>query len=240
MAKGGIPVVLVTNGTPAMLATKGMPITLVGGGGGGDAAVVSNGNTVPLTGPDGSRSFGSGTAVVSSGSVQRVTLPTGSSVITDQAGSITVNDADGTVVNCSATIQPQTGQLSFVSVPGTAALVTGGMSVKMANYGGAGSVDGLVQITGGFINWVSLANQTDVIVSNTFSTNLGPVGVSPTTDFATVNVSAGALQSVSVSLEPTKTIITHNVPLTVPVTGTYTTTATPTVVNGVVTGITLS
>lgn len=238
MAIQGIPVVLVNNGTPARISTKGMPITLVGGGGG--AAIVSNGGTVPLSGPDGSRSFGSGTAVVQNGAVQRVTLPSNATVITNQEGAINVSDADGTSVSCTATIVPQTGALTFVGVPGTAALVTGGMSVKMANFGGAGPVDGLMAITGGFINWVSLASQTDTIVSNGFSTNLGAIAVSPSTDFATVNVSAGALQSVSVSLAPTKTVIVHNEPITVPVTGTYTNTVTPTVANGVLTGITLS
>ena len=243
MAKGGVPVVLVDNGTPVVLGNRGTPITIVGSGGGAGApAIVSNGATVPLTGPDGSRAFGNGTAVVSNGSVQRVSLPGTATVITNQSESVNVTDADGTTVGCTPTIVPETGFLSFIGVPGTAALVTNNMSVKMASFGGAGPVNGLMNISGGFINWVSLANQTDVIVSNGFSTDLNAtIGVSQAgDDYVVANVSAGGLQSVTVNLVPTKTVVTHDVPLTVPVTGTYTNTVTPTVVNGVVTGITLS
>jgi hypothetical protein len=59
MAKGGIPVVIVENGTPAMAGTKGIPITIVGSSGGG-AAVVTEGETVAME--DGSgNSLGNGT-----------------------------------------------------------------------------------------------------------------------------------------------------------------------------------
>lgn len=278
MAKQGIPVVLVENGTPAILGNKGMPITIVGGHGGagevvdqqvvpvtnsagGDAhdanaavsngqltglelqsataAFVDDGDMVFVAGADGSLSFGSFPAVVSTGALQQIRLSAGRTVITNQAGAITVNDADGTQVNATATIASN-GALSFVGVPDTAALVTGGMSMKMANFGGAGPVDGTVQITGGFINWVSLANQTDAIISNTFSTSISGIAVSPSDDFASVNVSSGALQSVAVSLAPTKTVVTDAQALQVPVTGTYTNTATVSVANGVITGIALS
>lgn len=234
----GTPVTLVPNGTPVAPGTQGIAVTIVGGG---DFAVVNSGSTIPLTGPDGSRAMGSGTAVVSSGAVQRVTLPAGSTVITDQAGAITVSDADGTSVDCSATIVPQTGFLSFVGLPGTAALVTSNMSVKMADFGGGGPVDGVVQITGGFINWVSLANQTDTILSNGFAgdVTLGPVSGAGS-DYATINIAAGTLSNVAVSYVPTKALVESGVPHTVPVTGTYVDTITPTVVNGAVTGFTLS
>lgn len=236
-----IPVVIVPNGVPVVASPRGVPVTIVGSGGAGSPAIVDDGSSLNLTGPDGSHSFGTVTAEVVNGAVQRVTLPTDETVITGQAGGVTVRDADGTNVSCTATIQPQTGQLSYVAVPGTAALVTGGMSVKMANFGGAGPVDGLVQITGGFINWVSLAAQTDAIVSNGFSTALGTVDVSQVQDFATVNVSAGALQSVGVSLAATKTIVSTGQEITgVAPTGTYTDTVTFTVAGGVITGITLS
>ncbi|MEZ2132701.1 MULTISPECIES: hypothetical protein [unclassified Sinorhizobium] len=239
MAKGGLPVVLVDNGVPAMIAKIGLPITIVGSSG-GSTAVVSDGATVPLKGPDQTQTFGNVTAKVSNGAVTGVTLPTGSAIVTNQAGGVLVNDADGTSVNCTATIVPATGQLSYVGVPGTAALVTNGMSVKMANNGGAGPVDGTVAITGGFITSVNLALATNTIVANSFTTSISGFAVSGSTDFATMNISAGALQSVGVSLAPTKTVVTNGQALTVPVTGTYTTTATLTVSGGAVTAIVLS
>lgn len=206
-----------------------------------DGAVVANGTSVPLSGPDSSQNFATVTTNVSGGSLVRVNLPTGTAVVTNQAGSINVQDADGTQVGASATIVSQTGQLSFVGLPGTAALVTNGMSVQMANFGGAGPVNGVVAMNSGFINWVSLANQTDAIISNSFSTDIGSIAVSPSDDFATVNVSSGALQSVTVSLAPTKTVVTNSQQLTgVAPTGTYTNTVTFTVANGVITGIALS
>lgn len=204
-----------------------------------DGAIVTDGQTKNLTGPDGTLQFGTVTLAVSGGSMQSAKLPTNSTVITTQATSVPVQDADGTNVGCTPVIVPQTGQLSYIGVPGTAALVTNGMTVKMANNGGAGPVDGTVAITGGFINWVALAAATDTIISNGFTTNAS-VAVSPSTDFATVNVSAGGLQSVTVSFAPTKAVVTDSQALVVPVTGTYTTTATLTVAGGAVTAIVLS
>lgn len=205
-----------------------------------NGAVVTNGSTMPLSGPDGSQNFATVTATVSGGSISRVNLPSGTAVVTNQAGAITVSDADGTQVSCTATIVAQTGQLSFVSVPGTAALVTGGLSIRMSNNGGSGNFPGTVAITGGFINWAALSNTTDTIVADGFSTSLGAIAVSPSTDFATVNVSAGGLQSVGISLEPTKAVVTNAQELTIPVTGTYVSKATLTVAGGAVTAIVLS
>ncbi|MBB3411206.1 hypothetical protein FHT87_005159 [Rhizobium sp. BK316] len=204
-----------------------------------NGAVVIDGVSSSVTASNGTTQLSTATAKVSGGSLQSLSLPAGRTVITNQAGAITVQDADGTQINCTATIVDPTGQLSYVGVPGTGALVTNGMTVKMANNGGGGPVDGTVAITGGFINWVALAAATDTIISNGFTTNAS-VAVSPSTDFATVNVSSGGLQSVTVSFAPTKAVVTNNQALTVPVTGTYTTTATLTVSGGAVTAIVLS
>lgn len=172
-------------------------------------AIVTNGETFPLSGPDSTRNFGTVTANVSGGSIQRVNLPTGSTVVTNAAGALNVVDADGTSVDCTATIQPQTGELTFVSVPGTAALVTNGLSVSVANNGGGGARPGTAAITGGFINWIALTNTTDCLLSNGFSTSVAGFAVSGVGDFATANVSAGGLQSVTVSLEPTKAVVSN-------------------------------
>lgn len=204
-------------------------------------AIVTDGEPFTLSGPDSTRNFGTVTAAVSGGSVERVNLPTGSTVITDQAGELNVVDADGTTVNCTATIQPQTGELSFVAVPGTAALVTNGLSVSVANNGGGGARPGTAAITGGFINWIALTNTTDCLLTNGFATDVSGFAVSGVGDFATANVSAGALQSVTVSLEPTKTVVTNGQALNgVAPTGTYTNTVTFTVAGGVITAIVLS
>jgi hypothetical protein len=207
-----------------------------------DGAVVIAGDSVVLSGPDGSRSFGNVTIDVAGGAVTDVKLPTGSTVITGAAGAIKVQDADGTSVNCSAVIVPQTGDLSYVSVPGNGAIVTDGLAVKMANFGGAGPLDGTASITGGFLTSVNLKNQTDTLVSNGFSVNVGATfGVSGAgSDFATVNVASGGISDVDVSLIPTKAVVANSQALAVPVTGTYTTTATLTVAGGVITGIVLS
>lgn len=204
------------------------------------AAFVDEGDSIALTGTDGTRPFGTITAKVATGVLGSATLPSGSTVITTQTGSVTVRDADATSVDCTPVIQPQTGLLSYVSVPGTAALVTNGMSAKVAGYGGSGPLDGLVAISGGFINWVSLAHPTDTLVSNGFSVDLGAFSVSGVNDYATLNIAAGAITNISVALEPTKTVVSNGVDLTVPVTGTYVTKATPTVAGGVITGIVLS
>lgn len=238
MAAMGIPVVIVPNGAPVSPGALGTPVTIVGGS--GNVAVVNDGSSMSLKGTDGSVSFGNAVATVSNGAVTSVRLPAGSTIITDQAGALNVQDADGTIVNCTATITPGSSQLSYIGVPGTAALLTGGMSVKVANNGGGGPLDGNAQITGGFINWIALANATDCLISNGFTTNVSGYAVSGTTDFATVNVSSGALQSVGVSLAPTKAVATNGQELTIPVTGTYTTKATLTVSGGAITAITLS
>jgi hypothetical protein len=205
-----------------------------------NGAIVTDGQTKNLTGADGSVQFGTVTLSVSGGSMQSAKLPTGSTVITSQASSVPVQDADGTSVACTATIVPQTGQLSYVGVPGTAALVTNGMSVKVANNGGGGALNGNASIAGGFINWIALAAQTDTLISNGFTTSLNSVVVSPSSDFVTVNVASGGLQSVTLSLDPTKAVVTNTQQLTIPVTGTYTTKATLTVAGGAVTAIVLS
>ncbi|API52854.1 hypothetical protein BMW22_15625 [Rhizobium leguminosarum] len=205
-----------------------------------NGAVVTDGQSKNLTGPDGTVQFGTVTLSVSGGSMQSAKLPTNSTVITTQAGGVNVQDADGTNVGCTPVIVSQTGQLSYVSVPGTAALVTNGLSVKVANNGGGGALDGNASITGGFINWIALAAQTDTLISNGFTTTLNSFVVSASTDFATVNVASGGLQSVTVSLAPTKAVVTNAQQLTIPVTGTYTTTATLTVAGGAVTAIVLS
>lgn len=206
-----------------------------------DGAIVINGAAVNIFGTNGTSQRGTATAVVTNGALT-VTLPAGSTIITDQAGGVNVQDADSTTVNATAVIAAGSNQLSYVSVPGTAALVTSNMSVKVANNGGGGALDGNASITGGFINWIALAATTDTLISNGFTTDVSPtIGVSGAgSDFATVNVSAAALQSVSVSLVPTKAVVTNNQALTVPVTGTYTTTATLTVSGGAVTAIVLS
>jgi hypothetical protein len=205
-----------------------------------NGAVVTDGQSKTLTGFDGSVQFGTVTLSVTGGSMQSAKLPSGSTVITNQASAIPVQDADGTSVSCTATIVAQTGQLSFVGVPGTAALVTNGMSVKVANNGGGGALNGNASIAGGFINWIALAAQTDTLISNGFTTTLGTVSVSASTDFATMNVSSGGLQSIGLSLAPTKAIVTNSQQLTIPVTGTYATKATLTVSGGAVTAIVLS
>ena len=205
-----------------------------------NGAVVTDGQSKALTGPDGSLQFGTVTLSVSGGSMQSAKLPTGSTVITNQASSVPVQDADGTSVSCTATIVGATGQLSYIGVPGTAALVTNNMSVKVANNGGGGALNGNASIAGGFINWIALAATTDTLISNGFTANLGTVSVSASTDFATVNVSAGGLQSVGISLAPTKAVVTNSQQLTIPVTGTYTSKATLTVSGGAVTAIVLS
>lgn len=231
----GAPVVLVPNGTPVTPGTLGTPVTIVGG----NAGVITDGSTVNIFGANGTSQRGTATAVVDGGTV-KLTLPAGSTIITDQAGGIVVQDADGTQANASAVIASPSNLLSYVGLPGEAALVTNGMSVKMANFGGAGPVDGVVALSGGFINWVSLASQTNAIIADSFSTDISAIVVSPSDDFASVNVSSGALQSVQVSLAPTKAVVEDAQALQVPVTGTYTNTITPTIANGVVTGFTLS
>jgi hypothetical protein len=240
MAKGGLPIVLVDNGVPAMIANIGLPVTIVGSSG-GSAAVVPNGSTVNIFGTNGTSQRGTATAVVTNGALT-VTLPAGSTIITDQAGGVNVTDADSTTVGSTAVITAGSNQLSYVSVPGTAALVTNNMSVQVANNGGAGALNGNASITGGFINWIALAATTDTLVSNAFTTNVSAsIGVSGAgSDFATMNVSSAALQSVTVSLVPTKAVVTNAQQLTIPVTGTYTTKATLTVSGGAVTAIVLS
>lgn len=217
---GGIAVTLVENGVPVTQAVGGIAVTVVDINGvpvgvlpEGDAAV-GDGEPVVLTGTDGTRAFGNVTAKVTGGNLASVFLPSGSTVITS-AQAVTVRDGDATTVDCSPVIQPQTGLLSYLSVPGTAALVTNGMSAKVANFGGAGSVDGIVAISGGFINWTSLANQTDVIVSNGFSTDLGAVTVSAVGDYTTANVSGGSLTNVGLALAPTKKIAVDGAAVTI-------------------------
>lgn len=206
-----------------------------------DGAVVTDGSTVNIFGTNGTSQRGTATAVVTDGALI-VTLPAGSTIITDQAGGVNVQDADATTVNATAVIAAGSNQLGYVSVPGTAALVTNNMSVKVANNGGAGALDGNAAITGGFINWIALAATTDTLVSNAFTTDVNPsIGVSGAgDDFATMNVSSAALQSVSVSLVPTKAVVTNAQELTIPVTGTYVSKATLTVAGGAVTAIVLS
>lgn len=204
-----------------------------------NGAVVTDGQAKTLTGPDGSIQFGTVTMGVSSGTVT-AKLPAGKTVITDQAGAVPVQDADGTSINCTAVIAANDA-LSYVGIPGTAALVTNGLSVNVANFNGSGPLAGTASITGGFLTSVNLQSQTNTLVSNGFTTDLGTVGVSGAgSDFATVNVASGGITSVGVSFVGTKALVTNGQALTVPVTGTYTTTATLTVSNGAVTGIALS
>lgn len=206
-----------------------------------DGAVVTDSQSIALKGPDQSSSFGTVSAKVASGAINAVTLPTGSAVITNQAASVPVQDADGTQVGCTATIQPQTGFLSYIAIPGTAALVADGIDIRMSSAGGVGNFPGKVKITGGFINWAELKNATDAIVTNGFTVNLAAPGVSASgSDYASVNVAAGAITGVTPNLIPTKAVVSDQQALTVPVTGTYTTTAKLTVAGGVVTGIVLS
>lgn len=206
-----------------------------------DGAIVTNGSPVNIFGTNGTSQRGTATAVVTDGALI-VTLPAGSTIITDQAGGVNVQDADATTVNATAVIAAGSNQLSYVSVPGTAALVTNNMSVKVANNGGGGALDGNAAITGGFINWIALAATTDTLVSNAFTTDVNAsIGVSGAgDDFATMNVSSAALQSVTVSLVPTKAVVTNAQELTIPVTGTYVSKATLTVAGGAVTAIVLS
>jgi hypothetical protein len=172
-----------------------------------DVAMVKSADLVPVKGPDGSFTMATGAAHVTDGILDYATMPAGSTVITNQAGGVVVQDAGGTKVNGSATIAAN-GQLSYVGMPGTAAICANGGATKIANSTGAGPVDGVFAVTGGFLTSVDLKLATDTIVSNGFSVDLGAVSVSNSgDDYATVNVASSAITNVGVSLVPTKTIL---------------------------------
>lgn len=169
------------------------------------ACFVDDADPVTVTGPDGTRTFTmEAAAVVAAGALSRASLPSGSSVITDAAGGVPVQDADGTRVDSSAVIVPATGALSYVSMPGTAAIATNGGTTKIANSNGGGPVDGVFAITGGFLTSVNLAVATQTIVANGFTTGVDGY---PDQSFATMNVSASGLQSVAITVPSTALLV---------------------------------
>jgi hypothetical protein len=161
-------------------------------------SAINDGASVNLVGTDGHSVRGSANAAVANGALT-LSLPAGSTIITDQAGGVSIQDGNGTTASGTPIITGGTNQLSYVSM-GNAAVALNGGAVKMSNSDGSGLLAGTFVVTGGILVSANLSSAAQTIVANTFSTSI--VGY-PAESFATLNVSNSGLQSVSVTLPST-------------------------------------
>lgn len=153
MAIGGIPVVIVSNGTPVSLGARGLPITIVGGDGG---AVVQDGDSVTLSNSDDTGNLAQVTVNITDGALANVALPSDKAVLTDQQASVNINQFDGTG-SFAATVGVANNVPSFQLANATTRIVVDALSVDVKLQSGSGlSASSRINIASGVLTGVTL------------------------------------------------------------------------------------
>lgn len=193
MAKGGIPVVLVTNGAPAILTNRGMPITIVGGDAG---SVVQDGESVTLSLSDDTGNLATVTANIVDGALANVALPSNKAVLTDQQASVDINQFDSSG-SFAATVGVANNEPNFTLANATTRIIVNAGPCQVSDAAGktVGAVFGVDQ---GALEPVQLTASGDAIVS----TGQALTGVAPTgtyTNTVTFTVANGVITGIALS-----------------------------------------
>ena len=164
MAVGGIPVVIVPNGSPVSPGALGIPVTIVGGNG---AAAVQDGQTVAME--DGSgNSLGNGTIHIDANGNVTVDWPGGGSGTPLEDGEpVNLDSHDGNTILASTVARVADGNLVGVLLPQNYAVIQDGVgNFDIANYGsGQGAVAVIARVSNNEPG-VQLANSTTKIAIN--------------------------------------------------------------------------